>query len=171
VVKNAKTRRTGICGAAECLLIHRDAVDTVGQGVLRALIEAGVEVRADAALQSVPGTVPATDEDWGREYLDRIIAARVVDDIDGAIAHIRRYGSNHTDCILTEDDGAAERFFTRLDSAILMRNASTQFADGGEFGMGAEIGIATGKMHARGPVGAEQLTSFKYLVTGDGTVR
>ncbi|SMX44978.1 glutamate-5-semialdehyde dehydrogenase [Maliponia aquimaris] len=171
VVKNAKTRRTGICGAAECLLIHRDVADTIGQGVIRALIEAGVEVRADADLQTIPGTVPATRGDWGHEYLDSIIAARVVDDIDAAIAHIRRYGSNHTDCILTEDDAAAARFFERLDSAILMRNASTQFADGGEFGMGAEIGIATGKMHARGPVGAEQLTSFKYLVTGDGTVR
>ena len=171
VVMNAKTRRTGICGAAECLLIHRDAVDTVGQGVIRALLDAGVEVRADATLMAIPGTTEATDQDWGREYLDMIIAARVVDDIDGAIAHIRRYGSNHTDCIVTEDDAAVQHFFARLDSAILMHNASTQFADGGEFGMGAEIGIATGKMHARGPVGAEQLTSFKYLVTGDGTVR
>jgi glutamate-5-semialdehyde dehydrogenase len=139
--------------------------------VIRALIDAGVEVRGDAELQAIPGVVPAGEDDWGREYLDSIIAARVVDDIDAAIAHIRRYGSNHTDCILTEDDAAAGRFFTRLDSAILMRNASTQFADGAEFGMGAEIGIATGKMHARGPVGAEQLTSFKYLVEGDGTVR
>ncbi|GGF73066.1 glutamate-5-semialdehyde dehydrogenase [Mameliella alba] len=171
VVRNAKTRRTGICGAAECLLIHRDVAETIGQGVIRALLEAGVEVRADAELQTIPGTVPASAEDWGQEYLDSIIAARVVEDIDEAIAHIRKYGSNHTDAILTEDDAAAARFFERLDSAILMRNASTQFADGGEFGMGAEIGIATGKMHARGPVGAEQLTSFKYLVTGDGTVR
>lgn len=171
VVRNAKTRRNGICGAAECVLIHRDVAETIGQGVVRALLDAGVEVRADANLQIIPGTVPATSEDWGCEYLDSIIAARVVDDIDDAIAHIRAYGSNHTDCILTEDDAAAARFFERLDSAILMRNASTQFADGGEFGMGAEIGIATGKMHARGPVGAEQLTSFKYLVTGDGTVR
>ena len=171
VVLNAKTRRTGICGAAECLLIHRDLVATVGQAVIRALMEKGVEVRGDATLQSIDGVVPATDEDWGREYLDLIIAARVVDDVDAAIAHIRTYGSDHTDCIVTEDDAAAARFFQRLDSAILMRNASTQFADGGEFGMGAEIGIATGKMHARGPVGAAQLTSFKYLVTGDGTVR
>ncbi|MBW4972203.1 glutamate-5-semialdehyde dehydrogenase [Roseovarius mucosus] len=171
VVLNAKTRRTGICGAAECLLIHRDIADTIGQNVIRALIEAGVEVRADAALQGIAGTVPATDEDWGREYLDSIIAVKVVENIDDAIAHIRRYGSNHTECIVTEADAAAERFFARLDSAILMRNASTQFADGGEFGMGAEIGIATGKMHARGPVGAAQLTSFKYLVEGDGTVR
>ena len=171
VVLNAKTRRTGICGAAECLLIHRELVDNVGQAVVRALLDKGVEVRGDAELQSIPGVVPATEDDWGREYLDMIIAARVVEDVDGAIAHIRRYGSNHTDCIVTEDDKTAERFFARLDSAILMRNASTQFADGGEFGMGAEIGIATGKMHARGPVGAAQLTSFKYLVTGDGTVR
>ncbi len=171
VVLNAKTRRTGICGAAECLLIHRDLVDTIGQAVIRALMEKGVEVRGDATLQGIDGVVPATDEDWGREFLDMIIAARVVDDVDGAIAHIRTHGSDHTDCIVTEDDAAAARFFQRLDSAILMRNASTQFADGGEFGMGAEIGIATGKMHARGPVGAAQLTSFKYLVTGDGTVR
>ncbi|WP_210877430.1 glutamate-5-semialdehyde dehydrogenase [Roseovarius autotrophicus] len=171
VVLNAKTRRTGICGAAECLLIHREIADTIGQGVIRALIDAGVEVRADAALQSIPGVTPASDEDWGREYLDSIIAARVVDNLDAAIAHIRQYGSSHTDCIVTEDAGAVARFFSRLDSAILMHNASTQFADGSEFGMGAEIGIATGKMHARGPVGAEQLTSFKYLVTGDGAVR
>ncbi len=171
VVMNAKTRRTGICGAAECLLIHRDLIDTIGQGVIRALIDAGVEVRADADLQKIPGTVPATAEDWGKEYLDMIVAARVVDDIDGAIAHIRDFGSQHTDCIVTEDDAAAQRFFQRLDSAILMHNASTQFADGGEFGMGAEIGIATGKMHARGPVGAAQLTSFKYLVSGNGAVR
>ncbi len=171
IVLNAKTRRTGICGAAECLLIHRDLVDTIGQAVVRALLDKGVEVHGDETLQSIDGVVPATDEDWGREFLDMIIAARVVDDLDDAISHIRTYGSNHTDCIVTEDDAAASRFFERLDSAILMRNASTQFADGGEFGMGAEIGIATGKMHARGPVGAAQLTSFKYLVTGDGTVR
>ncbi|MCL3882577.1 glutamate-5-semialdehyde dehydrogenase [Marivita sp. GX14005] len=171
VILNAKTRRTGICGAAECLLIHRDVVDTIGQGVIRALLDAGVEVRADAELRSIAGTVEANEPDWGCEYLDSIIAARVVEDLDAAIAHIRRFGSNHTDCILTEDDSAAERFIQRVDSAIVMRNASTQFADGGEFGMGAEIGIATGKLHARGPVGAEQLTSFKYIVTGDGTTR
>lgn len=171
IVLNAKTRRTGICGAAECLLIHRDIVETIGQGVIRALVDAGVEVRADAGLQGIAGTVPAAEGDWGCEYLDSIIAAKVVDNIDEAIAHIRRYGSNHTECIVTEDDAAAARFFARLDSAILMRNASTQFADGGEFGMGAEIGIATGKMHARGPVGAAQLTSFKYLVEGDGAIR
>lgn len=171
VILNAKTRRTGICGAAECLLIHRDVVDTIGQGVIRALMDAGVEVRADSTLQAIAGTQAANDEDWGREYLDAIIAAKVVEDEEGAIAHIRRHGSQHTDCIITENDAAAAMFFRRLDSAILMRNASTQFADGGEFGMGAEIGIATGKLHARGPVGASQLTSFKYLVDGDGSIR
>ena len=171
VVLNAKTRRTGICGAAECLLIHEDVVDTIGQEVVQALVNAGVEVRADASLARVGGTVAARDEDWGREFLSMTMAARQVASLDEALAHVRHYGSQHTDCILTENDAAAEAFFARLDSAILMRNASTQFADGGEFGMGAEIGIATGKMHARGPVGAAQLTSFKYLVEGDGTTR
>ena len=171
VVMNAKTRRTGICGAAECLLIHKDIADTLGRNLIEDLLQAGVEVRGDATLQSIEGVTPASDDDWGKEYLDMVIAARVVEDVDEAIQHIRTYGSDHTDCILTEDDATAARFFQRLDSAILMRNASTQFADGGEFGMGAEIGIATGKMHARGPVGAMQLTSFKYLVVGDGTVR
>lgn len=171
VVLNAKTRRTGICGAAECLLIHRDLVNGLGAQVIADLVAAGVEVRAGEGLHHLPGVTPAAADDFGREFLDMIIAAAVVDDVDGAIAHIRRYGSQHTESILTEDDAAADRFFQRLDSAILMRNASTQFADGGEFGMGAEIGIATGKLHARGPVGAEQLTSFKYLVNGNGTVR
>ena len=171
IVLNAKTRRTGICGAAECLLIHKDIAKTIGRGVIRALIDAGVEVRVDAELGMIEGTTPASQDDWGREYLDMIIAAKTVDSVDDAIAHIRKYGSNHTDCIITEDAAAVETFMNRLDSAILMHNASTQFADGGEFGMGAEIGIATGKMHARGPVGAAQLTSFKYLVTGDGTIR
>lgn len=171
VVMNAKTRRPGICGAVECLLIHRDVVEDIGRAVIAALIDAGVEVRAAGALREIEGTVAASEDDWGREYLDMIIAARPVEDIDEAISHIRRYGSSHTDCIITEDEAAAGRFFERLDSAILMRNASTQFADGGEFGMGAEIGIATGKMHARGPVGAAQLTSFKYLVRGEGAVR
>ena len=171
VVLNAKTRRTGICGAAECLLIHRDLVAGLGAEVVADLVAAGVEVRGGEGLHHLPGVVPAAPEDFGREFLDMIIAAAVVEDVDGAIDHIRRHGSQHTEAILTEDDAAAERFLTRLDSAILMRNASTQFADGGEFGMGAEIGIATGKLHARGPVGAEQLTSFKYIVTGDGTVR
>ena len=171
VVLNAKTRRTGVCGSAECLLIHKDIAKTIGKGVIRALIDAGVEVRGAGSLREIAGVVAAQDSDWGCEYLDMIIAAREVDDLEAAMAHIRRYGSNHTDCILTEDAAAAETFMNTLDSAIVMHNASTQFADGGEFGMGAEIGIATGKMHARGPVGAEQLTSFKYKVTGSGTVR
>ncbi len=171
VVLNAKTRRTGICGAAECLLVHEDVVDTIGEEVMRALMDKGVEVRADTGLQSVEGTKPASDEDWGFEFLAMIMAVKRVKNVDEAIDHIQKYGSDHTDCIITEDDATAETFFARLDSAILMRNASTQFADGGEFGMGAEIGIATGKMHARGPVGAAQLTSFKYLVTGDGATR
>ncbi|MEM9499768.1 MAG: glutamate-5-semialdehyde dehydrogenase [Pseudomonadota bacterium] len=171
VVLNAKTRRTGICGAAECLLVHQEVADTLGREILEALIAAGVEVRADAALSRVAGTRDATRDDWGHEFLSMTIAARQVGSIDDAIAHIRTHGSQHTDCICTEDDAAATRFFAELDSAILMRNASTQFADGGEFGMGAEIGIATGKMHARGPVGATQLTSFKYLVEGEGTIR
>ncbi|MCC5983788.1 MAG: glutamate-5-semialdehyde dehydrogenase [Rhodobacteraceae bacterium] len=171
VVLNAKTRRTGICGAAECLLIHESLIEGLGAQLVADLVAAGVEVRGCARLQHLPGVVAAGAEDWGREYLDSIIAAKVVADVDGAIAHIRQFGSSHTESILTEDDAVAERFMQRLDSAILMRNASTQFADGGEFGLGAEIGIATGKMHARGPVGAEQLTSFKYLVEGDGTIR
>jgi glutamate-5-semialdehyde dehydrogenase len=166
VVLNAKTRRTGICGAAECLLVHRDAAG-LGQDIVDDLMAAGVEVYAEG----LAGTRPATAADWGVEFLDMKIAARVVDGIDEAMAHIRRHGSGHTEAIVTADDDAAARFFAGLDSAILMRNASTQFADGGEFGMGAEIGIATGKLHARGPVGAEQLTSFKYLVEGDGSVR
>ena len=171
VVLNSKTRRTGICGAAECLLVHEAVAETLGRDLLAALIGAGVEVRTEGALAAVAGTVAAAAQDWGREYLDSIIAARTVANVEEAVAHIRCHHSGHTDCIVTEDDAAADAFFAGLDSAILMRNASTQFADGGEFGLGAEIGIATGKMHARGPVGAAQLTSFKYLVVGDGTVR
>ncbi len=171
VVLNAKTRQTGICGAAECLLIDRAFLERHGTVLIEDLVAAGVEVRTEGPLLAVPRTVPAGPDDFGHEFLDMIIAARVVDGVDGAIAHIRRYGSQHTEAVLTEDAAVAARFFERLDSAILLHNASTQFADGGEFGMGAEIGIATGKLHARGPVGAEQLTSFKYLVTGDGTVR
>ena len=171
VVLNAKTRRTGVCGAAECLLIDRAFYAKHGDVLIRDLLDAGVAVRAEGELADIAGTTPARPEDFGHEFLDSIIAARLVDGVDEAIDHIRRFGSGHTESILTENDATAARFFQRLDSAILMRNASTQFADGGEFGMGAEIGIATGKMHARGPVGAEQLTSFKYLVTGDGTVR
>ena len=171
VVLNAKTRRTGICGAAECLLIHQDVLDTLGRDILQALTHAGVEVRGDAAISKLNGVVPASDEDWGKEYLDSIIAAKTVADVDAAIAHIQTYSSSHTECVMCEDMTVRDKFFERIDSAILMHNASTQFADGGEFGMGAEIGIATGKMHARGPVGAAQLTSFKYLVEGNGTTR
>jgi glutamate-5-semialdehyde dehydrogenase len=171
VVLNAKTRRTGICGSAECLLIDRAFFAAHGPVLIEDLLKAGVEVRAEGDLALIPGTVQARPDDFGQEFLDMIIAAKLVDGVEGAIAHIREFGSQHTESILTQDDAVAERFFAALDSAILMRNASTQFADGAEFGMGAEIGIATGKMHARGPVGAEQLTSFKYLVTGDGTIR
>ena len=171
VVLNAKTRRTGICGAVECLLMHEDIAASWGPEVIKALMDKGVVVDADTTLQAIAGTQPAEAHHWGKEFLDMEIAAKTVANVDEAIAHIRQYGSNHTDCILAEDPRAVDRFFERLDSAILMHNASTQFADGGEFGMGAEIGIATGKMHARGPVGAAQLTSFKYLVRGDGAVR
>ena len=171
VVLNAKTRRTGVCGAAECLLIDWQFYTRHGAVLIEDLIKAGVEVRTEGELLKVQGTVKAAPDDFGREFLDMIIAAKLVDGVEGAMAHIRTYGSNHTESILTENDATAALFFQRLDSAILMRNASTQFADGGEFGMGGEIGIATGKLHARGPVGAEQLCSFKYLVTGDGTIR
>ena len=172
IAVNAKTRRTGICGAAECLLIDRAVAEGLGADLVRDLADAGVTVHGDPAVAALdPRVVPATEDDWGREYLSMDIAARVVDGVDQAIQHIRTHGSSHTESVITEDDAIAQRFFQRLDSAILMRNASTQFADGGEFGMGAEIGIATGKMHARGPVGASQLTSFKYLVEGDGTIR
>ena len=171
VVLNSKTRRTGICGAAECLLIDWPFYTKHGPVLIEDLLKAGVEVRTEGELLKVPGTVKAAPDDFGREFLDKIIAVKLVDGVDQAIAHIRTYGSQHTEAILTENDATAARFFERLDSAILMRNASTQFADGGEFGMGGEIGIATGKLHARGPVGAEQLCSFKYLVTGDGTIR
>ena len=171
VVLNAKTRRTGICGAAECLLIHEEIKDSLGADVIRALLKSGVTVDADLDLQVIEGTKAATVAHWGHEFLDMEIAAKTVAGLDEAMSHIRQYGSDHTDCILTEDRPTAERFLTELDSSILMHNASTQFADGGEFGMGAEIGIATGKMHARGPVGAQQLTSFKYIVRGDGTIR
>jgi len=171
VVLNSKTRRTGICGAAECLLIDWGFYTKHGAVLVEDLLAAGVEVRTEGELLKVAGTVKAQADDFGREFLDKIIAVKLVDGVDQAMDHIRRYGSQHTEAILTENDETAAKFFQRLDSAILMRNASTQFADGGEFGMGGEIGIATGKLHARGPVGAEQLCSFKYLVTGDGTVR
>ena len=171
IVLNAKTRRTGICGAMECLLIDDQFYANHGGLLIEALQRAGVEVRGDGALADLPDVVQANPDDFGKEFLDMICAAKLVNGVDDAIAHIQRYGSNHTDAIISQDQQVADHFFERLDSAILMHNASTQFADGGEFGMGAEIGIATGKMHARGPVGAEQLTSFKYLVEGKGTLR
>ncbi|SNB69423.1 MULTISPECIES: glutamate-5-semialdehyde dehydrogenase [unclassified Agrobacterium] len=172
IVVNAKMRRTGICGAAETLLVDAAAVSTHLEPLVKALIEAGCEVRGSQAVRDVvTGLVPATEEDWRTEYLDSIISVAVVDGISGAIDHIGTYSSNHTEAVIAEDTDVVERFFNELDSAILLHNASTQFADGGEFGMGAEIGIATGKMHARGPVGVEQLTSFKYRVHGTGQTR
>jgi glutamate-5-semialdehyde dehydrogenase len=172
IALNAKMRRVGVCGAAETLLVDRRVAGTHLPALVRDLLDAGCEVRGDARLQALdPRVKPASPEDWGTEYLDAIISARVVDGVEGAIAHIARHGSHHTDSIVTEDKAAAERFLDALDSAIVLWNASTQFADGGEFGMGAEIGISTGKLHARGPVGAEQLTSFKYVVRGTGQVR
>ncbi|MGL4198321.1 MAG: glutamate-5-semialdehyde dehydrogenase [Allorhizobium sp.] len=172
IVVNAKMRRTGICGSAETLLVDSAALATHLQPLIEVLVEAGCEVRASATvLRIIPGLKPATEEDWRTEYLDAIISVAVVDGIGGAIDHIARYSSNHTEAVIAEDPDVVERFFNEIDSAILLHNASTQFADGGEFGMGGEIGIATGKMHARGPVGVEQLTSFKYRVRGNGQVR
>ena len=169
---NAKMRRTGICGAAETLLIDRSVADRIVPFVCGALRDAGCEIRGDEAVCALfPDAVPAREEDWSTEYLDAIIAVRLVDGIDAAIEHIRRYGSGHTESIITDDDQAAEQFFRDVDSSIVLQNASTQFADGGEFGFGAEIGIATGRIHARGPVGADQLTSYKYVVRGSGQVR
>ncbi|MGN6461446.1 MAG: glutamate-5-semialdehyde dehydrogenase, partial [Pseudolabrys sp.] len=163
---------TGVCGAAETLLVDKDAPAQELKQLVDMLLDAGCEVRGDAATQAVDARVkPARDDDWSTEYLDAIIAAKVVDGVDGAIAHIDRYGSHHTDAIVTQDQAAADKFLNEVDSAIVLHNASTQFADGGEFGFGAEIGIATGKLHARGPVGVEQLTSFKYRVRGTGQIR
>jgi glutamate-5-semialdehyde dehydrogenase len=172
VTLNAKMRRTGICGATETLLIDRDCLATHYRPIADALVAAGCELRGDTEICALdPRARPATEADWHTEYLDAIMSVRVVSGVEEAIEHITRYGSGHTECIVAEDAAAVRRFFNDLDSAILMHNASTQFADGGEFGMGAEIGIATGRIHARGPVGAEQLTSFKYLVRGAGQVR
>lgn len=172
VTVNAKTRRPGVCGAAETLLVDKRAHNSHLAPIVSDLIAAGVEVRGDDATTAVdPRVVAATDEDWDTEYLDWIMAVKLVDGVDGAIDHIAQHGSHHTDAIVTEDAGVAEKFLGAVDSAIVLWNASTQFADGGEFGMGAEIGISTGKLHARGPVGLEQLTSFKYVVRGDGQVR
>ncbi len=172
IVVNAKMRRTGICGAVETILIDRAALSTHATPIIDALIAAGCEVRGGDDVQSINSKiVPATEADWTTEYLDAIVSVRAVDGVEGAIKHIETYGSNHTESIITDDPSTAEKFLNDLDSAIVMHNVSTQFADGGEFGMGAEIGIATGKLHARGPVGAEQLTSYKYVVRGSGQIR
>jgi glutamate-5-semialdehyde dehydrogenase len=172
IVMNAKMRRVSVCGAAETLLVDRVAAAAYLSPIVRDLLDAGCEVRGDDAVQAAdPRVIPATEADWTTEYLEPIISARLVDGVEGAIAHINHYGSHHTDSIVTEDEAAAERFLTAVDSGIVLVNASTQFADGGEFGMGAEIGISTGKMHARGPVGVEQLTSYKYKLRGRGQVR
>ena len=172
IVLNAKMRRTGICGAAETVLVDRKAAAALIPGVVNALIDAGCEVRGDERVQELASEAkPASEQDWHTEYLDAVISIRVVDDVTQAIDHIRTYGSAHTESIVAEDGEAARKFLTEVDSAIVLHNASTQFADGGEFGMGAEIGIATGRIHARGPVGAEQLTSYKYVVRGQGQVR
>lgn len=172
IVLNAKMRRTGICGAAETLLIDRAVVDTHLKPIADALVAQGCELRGDGQVCKVVGDArPATEEDWSTEYLDSILSVKIVDGVDEAIAHVQKYSSSHTEAVVTESAEVAERFLNEIDSAILLHNASTQFADGGEFGMGAEIGIATGKMHARGPIGVEQLTSFKYRVRGNGQVR
>ncbi|MCK6442736.1 glutamate-5-semialdehyde dehydrogenase [Elstera cyanobacteriorum] len=172
LVLNAKLRRTGVCGATESLLFDAETVPSLAAPVLKDLLDAGCEVRGDAALQALDARIlPATEEDWGTEYLEAIVSAKVVHGVGEAVAHINRYGSHHTEAIVTEDAAAAETFLNGIDSAIVLHNASTQFADGGEFGFGAEIGISTGKLHVRGPVGAQHLTSIKYLVRGNGTVR
>jgi glutamate-5-semialdehyde dehydrogenase len=172
IALNAKMRRTGVCGAAETLLIDEGCVSTHLGPIVRDLLAAGCEVRGDLTVQKADSRVlPATEDDWYTEYLDAIIAARVVDGVDGAVAHIKTYGSAHTESIVTDNEATADRFLQRVDSAIVLHNASTQFADGGEFGMGAEIGISTDRFHARGPVGVEQLTSYKYVVRGSGQVR
>jgi glutamate-5-semialdehyde dehydrogenase len=172
IVLNSKMRRTGICGAAETLLVDRNAVTRLMPRVVGELVKAGCEVRGDVDVQRVlSAVVPANEQDWTTEYLDAVISVRTVDGVGEAIDHIRRYGSQHTECIVADDEAAAATFLTSVDSAIVLHNASTQFADGGEFGMGAEMGIATGKIHARGPVGADQLTSYKYVVRGAGQVR
>ncbi len=171
VVLNAKMRRTGICGSAETILIDREALHML-KPIIRTLIDAGCEVRGDDAAQSADARVkPASKEDWGTEYLDAIVTLGLTDGVDGAIAHVSKHGSQHTESIITANAATAEKFLREVDSAIVLHNASTQFADGGEFGFGAEIGIATGKLHARGPVGVEQLTTFKYQVRGNGQVR
>ncbi|MGH6974124.1 MAG: glutamate-5-semialdehyde dehydrogenase, partial [Stellaceae bacterium] len=172
IVLNAKMRRTGVCGAAETLLVDRSVAAALLPPILADLHGAGCEIRGDEVVRALDRDAKtATEQDWYAEYLDAILAVKVVDGLDAAISHVNHYGSHHTDAIVTEEKAAAEKFLTEVDSAIVMINASTQFADGGEFGMGAEIGISTGRLPPRGPVGAEQLTSFKYVVRGDGQVR
>jgi glutamate-5-semialdehyde dehydrogenase len=172
ILLNAKLRRTGVCGAAETLLVDRACAATHLAPLVTMLLDAGCEVRGDAATRKIdPRVKAATEEDWATEFLDAVIAAKVVDGVTGAIEHIETHGSHHTDAIVTSDQAAAEKFLREVDSAIVLHNASTQFADGGEFGFGAEIGIATGRLHARGPVGVDQLTTFKYRVRGNGQIR
>jgi glutamate-5-semialdehyde dehydrogenase len=172
IVLNAKMRRTGVCGSAETILIDRAAAKTNLAPIIRTLIDSGCEVRGDAEARAAdPRVKPASEEDWSTEYLDSIVSLKVIGGVDEAMAHIAKYGSQHTDAIIADDEKTAQRFLNEVDSAIVLHNASTQFADGGEFGFGAEIGIATGKLHARGPVGLEQLTTFKYQVRGQGQIR
>lgn len=172
IIVNAKMRRTGVCGSTETILIDKAIAEKALQPIIRVLMDAGCEVRGDAETQAAAaGVKTASEEDWSTEYLDAIVSMKVVEDVDAAMAHIARYGSQHTDCIVTSNAATAEKFLNTVDSAIVLHNASTQFADGGEFGFGAEIGIATGKLHARGPVGVEQLTTFKYQVRGSGQIR
>jgi glutamate-5-semialdehyde dehydrogenase len=172
IVLNAKMRRTGVCGSAETILIDKSGAERLLKPIIRLLADAGCEVRGDQAAQAADAAVkPASEEDWSTEYLDAIVSLKLVDGVDAAIQHISKYGSQHTDSIVASDTATAEKFLAEVDSAIVLHNASTQFADGGEFGFGAEIGIATGKLHARGPVGLEQLTTFKYQVRGEGQTR
>lgn len=172
IIHNAKLRRTSICGAVECLLFHKDTISTIGAKVIKALLNAGCEVRGDSAIKALDQRVSqASESDWGTEFLDAVVAARVVNDMSEALEHIATYSSHHTDCIITQNTSTAQQFCTQVDSAIVMVNASTQFADGGEFGFGGEVGIATGRVHARGPIGAAQLTSMKYIVLGNGQIR
>ena len=171
VIINSKMRRPGICGAVECILINNKFYKNYGAPFLEELISLGVEVRVQKKLSTIKGTKIATNDDWGKEYLDTKISSKIVLDVDDAINHIQKYGSGHTDCIITENKDNSDKFFNDLNSSILMKNSSTQFADGGEFGFGAEIGISTGKLHARGPIGCEQLTTFKYIVESNGSIR
>ena len=171
LIINSKLRRPGICGALECLLINKSYYKMHGEKLIKHLISKGIEIRGDKMVNNINGVKLANQNDWGREFLKKILAVKVIDDLQCAINHINKYNSHHTDSIITENKKVAERFFLEVDSAILMHNVSTQFADGGEFGMGAEIGIGTGKLHARGPIGANELTSFKFVVEGKGILR